>query len=325
MTVLNVKDLRVSFTTHQGRLYAVDGIDIQLDAGATLAIVGESGSGKSVASLSIMGLVDSPGEVRAEHIQFKGRNLLSCSARQRRAILGNELAMIFQDPGSSLNPCFTIGAQIDEVLKKHTNAGRTARRQRAIELLMAVGMPDPESRMAAWPHQLSGGMNQRVMIAIAIACNPALLIADEPTTALDVTIQAQIMTLLKKLGDSRDMAMILISHDLGVVAETVDRIMVMYAGQIVESASKDELLNRPQHPYTHALMESIPSGRLHGDQRLPVIPGRVPVLDDLPQGCRFHPRCSHADAQCRQISPSLTINGDHSVRCFHPLGAKRNG
>jgi len=320
MALLEVKDLKVSFTTNHGRLYAVDGIDVTLEAGESLAIVGESGSGKSVTSLSIMGLIENPGEVQAEHILFKGQDLASVSARKHRAILGNELSMIFQDPSSSLNPCFTIGAQIDEALKKHTDTSRKARRQRAIDLLKAVGIPDPESRLAAWPHQLSGGMNQRVMIAIAISCNPALLIADEPTTALDVTIQAQIMSLLKELGESRDMAMILITHDLGVVAETVDRVMVMYAGQVVESACKNDLLDHPQHPYTRALMESIPSGRLQGDQRLPVIPGRVPVLDMLPGGCRFHPRCKYADDKCRQQRPELVIDDNRSVRCFHPLG-----
>jgi dipeptide transport system ATP-binding protein len=319
MKLLEVEDLKVSFVSRQGRAQVVDGLDIRLETGETLAIVGESGSGKSVASLAIMGLIESPGEVQARQILFQGRDLQAMPARQRRTVLGKQLSMIFQDPGSSLNPCYTIGVQIDEVLKVHTGINGKARRQRAIELLEAVGIPDPASRLKAWPHQLSGGMNQRVMIAIAIACHPALLIADEPTTALDVTIQAQIMRLLKSLGRNRDMAMILISHDLGVVAEAVDRVLVLYAGQLVESATKDKLFAQPRHPYTQALMKSIPSGRRQDHQRLPVIPGQVPLPGAYPQGCRFHPRCRYADDKCRLQAPPLVTDGCRSVRCFYPL------
>ena len=319
MKLLEVDNLHVSFGVHHGRVDAVSDVGFSIDAGESLGIVGESGSGKSVTSLGIMGLIDSPGRVDGGSARFNGEDLFSMSRRRQRRLLGRDMAMIFQEPSSSLNPCFSIGKQIDEVLRLHVGGSGRERRQRAIELLEAVGIADAEQRLSVYPHQLSGGMNQRVMIAIAIACNPALLIADEPTTALDVTIQAQILELLRSLRNAHNMALILITHDLAVIAETVERVIVMYAGEIVETCRVEDLFNRPAHPYTEALLESVPvRGRLHGE-RLRAIPGMVPAADDMPQGCRFHPRCRHAREQCRLRPPALVENGDHSVRCFYPL------
>jgi dipeptide transport system ATP-binding protein len=270
--------------------------------------------------LALMGLIAYPGEVRAERLAFAGQDLLGLSASQRRRLVGKDLAMIFQEPATSLNPCFTIGFQLQETLRIHMGLDRAARKRRAIELLEQVGIPSPESRLRAFPHQLSGGMNQRVMIAMAIACNPRLLIADEPTTALDVTIQAQILDLLLTLQRDRGMALVLITHNMGVVAETAQRVSVMYAGQVVEERSAETLFQAPQHPYTAALLAALPE-RSTGEHRLATIPGMVPGLHDRPQGCLFNPRCAYANAHCRADQPALRPWQDGRVRCHYPLGA----
>ncbi|MFL5142410.1 MAG: ABC transporter ATP-binding protein, partial [Microvirga sp.] len=287
MPLLEIQNLSVEFPTSSGVLRAVDGVSLTLDEGEILGVVGESGSGKSVTMLALMGLVAYPGRVRADRLAFAGRDLLDISDGERRQLTGKDVAMIFQEPTTSLNPCFTIEFQLTETLRLHE--GTTARR-RAIELLDQVGIPAPEGRLKAYPHQLSGGMNQRVMIAMAIACNPKLLIADEPTTALDVTIQAQILDLLLSLQRERGMALVLITHNMGVVAETAQRVMVMYAGQIMEERDAASLFEAPQHPYTAALLAALPE-RSVGDHRLATIPGVVPGLFDRPQGCLFSPRC----------------------------------
>jgi dipeptide transport system ATP-binding protein len=318
MALLEIENLSVEFPAVAGRLKAVDRVSLSVDEGEVLGIVGESGSGKSVTMLAMMGLVPFPGEVRADRLRFAGRDLLGLSTRQRRGITGKDVAMVFQEPTSSLNPCFTIGFQLGETLRLHEGLDRAARRRRSIELLEQVGIPAPETRLRAFPHQLSGGMNQRVMIAMAIACNPRLLIADEPTTALDVTIQAQILDLLVRLQRERQMALILITHNMGVVAETAQRVMVMYAGQVVEEQPAERLFAAPRHPYTAALLSALPE-RSHGHNRLPTIPGMVPGLHDRPTGCLFNPRCRYADARCRTQEPALTRATAASVRCHYPL------
>ncbi|HEV2512244.1 ABC transporter ATP-binding protein [Bosea sp. (in: a-proteobacteria)] len=319
MPLLEIENLSVEFPTSQGTLRAVDRIDLTLDEGEVLGVVGESGSGKSVTMLALMGLVGYPGRVRADKLRFDGRDLLTMSARERRQLTGKDVAMIFQEPTTSLNPCFTIGFQLAETLKKHERMDSKAARRRAIELLEQVGIPAPESRLKAFPHQLSGGMNQRVMIAMAIACNPRLLIADEPTTALDVTIQAQILDLLMSLQKERDMALVLITHNMGVVAETAQRIMVMYAGQIMEERKVDALFSAPQHPYSAALLAALPE-RSEGANRLATIPGMVPGLNDRPKGCLFSPRCAYATQHSRTVQPQLRPWADGHVRCHYPLG-----
>src|SRR5215831_1221093 len=278
MPLLEIDNLSVDFPTTGGRLKAVDRVSLSVDEGEVLGIVGESGSGKSVTMLAMMGLVAYPGEVRADRLSFAGQSLLNLSDRARRRIAGKDVAMVFQEPTSSLNPCFTVGFQLGETLSVHEGLNRAARRKRTIELLEQVGIPAPESRLGAFPHQLSGGMNQRVMIAMAIACNPRLLIADEPTTALDVTIQAQILDLLLSLQRERNMTLVLITHDMGVVAETVQRVVVMYAGQMVEEAQTARLFAAPRHPYTAALLAALPE-RAVDRERLPTIPGVVPGID----------------------------------------------
>jgi dipeptide transport system ATP-binding protein len=318
MALLEIENLSVEFPAVAGRLKAVDRVSLSVDEGEVLGIVGESGSGKSVTMLAMMGLVPFPGEVRADRLRFAGRDLLGLSTRQRRGITGKDVAMVFQEPTSSLNPCFTIGFQLGETLRLHEGLDRAARRRRSIELLEQVGIPAPGARLRAFPHQLSGGMNQRVMIAMAIACNPRLLIADEPTTALDVTIQAQILDLLVRLQRERQMALILITHNMGVVAETAQRVMVMYAGQVVEEQPAERLFAAPRHPYTAALLSALPE-RSHGHNRLPTIPGMVPGLHDRPTGCLFNPRCRYADARCRTQEPALTRATAASVRCHYPL------
>jgi dipeptide transport system ATP-binding protein len=319
MSLLEIENLRVSFPSGRGESYAVDGLSLALEEGEILGIVGESGSGKSVAMLALMGLVAYPGKVQADRLVFAGRDLLSLRPRERRRILGKEMAIIFQEPMTSLNPCFTVGFQIIEALRIHEGGGRATLKARAAALLAQVGIPAAESRVAAFPHQLSGGMCQRVMIAMAIACNPRLLIADEPTTALDVTIQAQILELLLALQRERGMALILITHDMGVVAETAERVMVMYAGQAVEEQRAAELFAQPRHPYTAALLEALPE-RSGDGRRLRAIPGLVPSLLDRPAGCRFHPRCSYAEARCRAEPPALRDLLEARVRCHFPLG-----
>jgi dipeptide transport system ATP-binding protein len=319
MPLLDIDDLRVEFPTQGGVMRAVDGVSLAVDEGEVLGIVGESGSGKSVTMLSAMGLVAYPGRVRARRLQFQGRDLLTISDAERRALVGKDIAMIFQEPTTSLNPCFTIGFQLSETLRLHMGLDRRAARRRAIELLEQVGIPAASARLNEFPHQMSGGMNQRVMIAMAIACNPRLLIADEPTTALDVTIQAQILDLLRALQKERAMALVLVTHNMGVVAEMAHRVAVMYAGQIVEERSADALFAAPQHPYTAALLAAMPE-RSTDEARLQTIPGVVPGLYDRPQGCLFSPRCRYAtDDSCRR-QPALREWQDGRVRCHFPLG-----
>jgi dipeptide transport system ATP-binding protein len=320
MPLLEIDNLSVEFPTTAGRLKAVDRVSLTVEQGEVLGIVGESGSGKSVTMLAMMGLVAYPGEVRADRLSFAGESLLRLSDRERRRIAGKDVAMVFQEPTSSLNPCFTIGFQLGEALRVHEGLDRKARRRRSIELLEQVGIPAPEGRLNAFPHQLSGGMNQRVMIAMAISCNPRLLIADEPTTALDVTIQAQILDLLVSLQRERGMALILITHNMGVVAETAQRVMVMYAGQVVEEQPAAKLFSAPRHPYTAALLSALPE-RAIGHNRLPTIPGVVPGLHDRPTGCLFNPRCRYADARCRAEEPRLDRAEGAHVRCHYPLDA----
>ena len=318
MPLLDIKNLSVEFTTRAGTFRAVDGIDLTVDEGEVVGIVGESGTGKSVTSLAVMGLLGSNGRVVADRMMFAGKDLLTMPAAQRRKMTGKDVAMVFQEPMSSLNPCFTVGFQIMETLRVHEGLSGKALRNRAIALLEQVGIPAPESRLSAFPHQLSGGMSQRVMIAIAIACNPRLLVADEPTTALDVTIQKQILDLLVELQRERGMALILITHDMGVVAETAQRVVVMYAGQVAETRPVHSLFERPRHPYTGALLDALPERAL-GKRRLPTIPGMVPGIADRPAGCLFSPRCRFADARCRAERPALFDVDDGRARCFYPL------
>jgi len=318
MALLDIRNLTVEFATRRGLFRAVDGLDLTLEEGEVLGVVGESGSGKSVSMLAIMGLIAFSGRVTADRLAFDGRDLLALAPRERRRIVGKDMAMIFQEPMTSLNPCFTVGFQIMETLKAHERGDRAGRRARAIELLDQVGIPAPASRLDAFPHQLSGGMSQRVMIAMAIACNPRLLIADEPTTALDVTIQAQILELLAGLQRQRGMGLLLITHDMGVVAETAQRIQVMYAGQLVEQRPVEALFRAPRHPYTAALLDALPE-RAAGRRRLPTIPGVVPGIDDRPQGCLFNPRCRFTLARCRDHAPPLADDAIGRVRCHAPL------
>ena len=315
-TLLDIRGLTVRFATRSGAFTAVDGIDLQVDTDEVLAIVGESGSGKSVAMLAIMGLLPWTATVSAERLVFAGQDLRALSARQRRGLIGRDIAMVFQEPMSSLNPCFTVGWQIAESLATHLGLSRAARKRRVIELLEQVGIPDPARRAGAFPHQLSGGMSQRVMIAMALACQPRLLIADEPTTALDVTIQAQILDLLLSLRRDGGMALVLITHDLGVVAETADRVLVQYAGRQVESAHTSVLFGDPHHPYTAALLAALPE-QAQG-KRLAAIPGLVPGQFNPPPGCLFAPRCSFATAQC-QTAPVPASDALGRALCHTPL------
>ncbi|MCP4329078.1 MAG: ABC transporter ATP-binding protein [Alphaproteobacteria bacterium] len=320
MALLEIRNLSVEFPTLAGSFRAVDGVDMSVDPGDVLGVVGESGSGKSVTMLAAMGLLQSTARIRADRMVFDGQDLLGLPAAARRRIIGKDMAMIFQEPMSSLNPCFTVGFQIVEALRAHLGGTRAACRARTIDLLAQVGIPSPEQRLRAFPHQLSGGMSQRVMIAMAIACNPRLLIADEPTTALDVTIQAQILDLLTDLQRDTGMALVLITHDMGVIAETAQRVTVMYAGQPVEARSVGDLFDRPRHPYTRALLDALPE-QSAGAERLPTIPGVVPGAGDRPEGCLFNPRCKLAEERCRTVQPGLEYNADDAVRCFFPLAA----
>ncbi|MCC6870422.1 MAG: ABC transporter ATP-binding protein [Burkholderiales bacterium] len=317
MPLLEIEDLHVDFPTQAGTLHAVEGASFTLDEGEVLGIVGESGSGKSVTMLALMGLVAYPGRVRATRLRFASHDLLHASARARRTVIGREVAMIFQEPTTSLNPCFTIGFQLVETLRLHLHLDRRGARRRAIELLEQVGIPAAEARLRDFPHQLSGGMNQRVMIAMAIAGNPRLLIADEPTTALDVTIQAQILDLLHQLQRERGMALVLVTHNMGVVAQIAHRVAVMYAGQVMEERSASTLFAKPQHPYTAALLAAMPERHVTGG-RLATIPGLVPGPHDRPQGCLFAPRCRDATAHCT-VRPPLDAWEDGAVRCHYPL------
>jgi len=320
--LLEIRDLRTSFAVEGRELVAVDGVSFELQPGRTLAIVGESGCGKSVTALSIMGLVAPPGRVEGE-IRFEGTDLRTLSGSALRELRGNRLSMIFQEPMTSLNPSFTVGDQIAEVLLRHRAVSREEARSRAIELLRQVHVPSPETRFNDYPHRLSGGMRQRVMIAMALACEPRLLIADEPTTALDVTIQAQILDLMRALREETGAAIILITHDLGVVAELADEVAVMYAGRIVERASVTRLFAEPQHPYTVGLLGSIPRLDL-AQSRLPAIEGLVPNPLERIAGCRFHPRCPFAIARCREDSPPLErVTSGHASACWRaPLDAE---
>ncbi|MDO9291444.1 MAG: ABC transporter ATP-binding protein [Hydrogenophaga sp.] len=321
MSLLEIKNLRVEFGAKGRAFRAVDGLDLQLDQGQVLGIVGESGSGKSVAMMAVMGLLAGQGQVSADRLRFDGKDLQTISDRQRRKLLGKDMAMIFQDPMTSLNPSFTVGFQIEEVLGEHMGLRGAAARARAIELLEMVEIPGAAHRLESYPHQFSGGMAQRVMIAMAIACHPKLLIADEPTTALDVTIQAQIMELLVQLQRAHNMALILITHDLAVVAEVAQRVAVMYAGQEVEQSAVESLFTAPAHPYTHALLSSVPE-HSRGARRLHTLPGIVPGQFDRPTGCLLSPRCPKAQDRCHIERPELLEQGDGLVRCFFPMTAQ---
>ena len=308
--MLEIRDLRVRF----GAFPAVDGVDLDVAPGEVLGIVGESGSGKSVSMMALMGLIDAPGVTSAASLRFEEQDLLAMPAAARRRLVGKDIAMVFQDALASLNPSYTVGHQIEEVLRAHLGLRGAAARQRALELLQQVEIPDAASRLGAYPHELSGGMNQRVMIALAIACSPKLLIADEPTTALDVTIQAQIMDLLLRLQRERGMALVMITHDLAVVAEMAQRVAVMYAGQVVETGRLPDVFESPRHPYTAALLAAIPEHN-RGGRRLQALPGIVPGALDRPSGCLFSPRCPRAQDRCRAQRRAL----DAGVRCFYPL------
>ncbi|GAB6933418.1 ABC transporter ATP-binding protein [Calditerricola satsumensis] len=314
--LLEVRDLRTYFFTKTGVVKAVDGVSFTVAPGETLGIVGESGSGKSVTVLSILRLVAEPGRIVGGDIRLEGESLLAKTEREMASIRGNRIAMVFQDPMTSLNPVLTVGDQIAEVLTTHRKLSKRAARARAAELLAMVGIPDPHKRLDAYPHEFSGGMRQRVMIAMALACQPKLLIADEPTTALDVTIQVQILELIRRLQEELGMAVILITHDLGVVAEVCDRVLVMYAGRPVEEADVRTLFASPRHPYTVGLLGSLP--RLDGNRnaRLTPIPGGPPDMRFLPPGCSFHPRCPLAEPRCREQRPELRdLGGGHWVAC----------
>ncbi len=313
--LLTVRGLKTYFFTEYGAVQAVDGVDLQLRRGETLGIVGESGSGKSVTSLSIMRLISYPGEIVEGSVTFDGIDLLHMPEEEMRSIRGNRISMIFQQPTTSLNPVFRVGDQIVEALQLHQGMTGKESHRRTIELFTLVGLPDPERRYNQYPHELSGGQCQRVMIAMALACNPELLIADEPTTALDVTIQAQILDLMRDLRGKVNTAIILITHDMGVVAEMADVVAVMYAGQIVEYASVDETFAEPKHPYTQGLLASIPVlGQI--EEELATIPGTVPSLINPPQGCRFADRCPHRFDKCEMEPPLLTLAGGRQVRCW---------
>ncbi|MET3576522.1 ABC transporter ATP-binding protein [Bhargavaea ullalensis] len=315
-TILDVRDLRTSFYTDEGEVKAVDGVSFSVPKGKTIGIVGESGSGKSITSLSILRLLASNGKVVGGEVRFKGDNLLAYSEKKMRGLRGNKISMIFQEPMTSLNPVFTVGQQISETLIEHQGMSKKAAMAKSVDLLKLVGIPSPEKRVKQYPYELSGGMRQRVMIAIALACNPEILIADEPTTALDVTIQAQILGLIRDLQQRMGMSVVLITHDLGVVAETCDYVAVMYAGQVVEYSDVRTLFRKPRHPYTIGLLKSLP--RPDADQeKLVPIHGTVPSPLHMPVGCRFNPRCPAATDLCREQLPDLFDDGEgNQVRCW---------
>ncbi|HEY6245204.1 MAG TPA: ABC transporter ATP-binding protein [Pyrinomonadaceae bacterium] len=317
--LLEVNNLRTHFPTRRGLVRAVDGVSFYLDRGELLGLVGESGCGKSMTALSVMRLIAPPGKIVEGEILFDGQDLLKLSDAEMRQMRGDDIAMIFQDPMTSLNPVFTVGEQIAEALRLHRNLSKKEAKRAAIEAMREVAIPDPARRIDDYPHQLSGGMRQRVMIAMALACNPKLLIADEPTTALDVTIQAQILELLDELRKQRELAVLLITHDLGVVAEVADRVAVMYTGRIVEESPVDELFARPKHPYTEGLLRSVPkltSEHVARKERLETIDGTVPRPTDLPPGCHFAPRCSHRMPRCIEGDiPFYQLENGVQVRC----------
>ncbi len=317
--LLEIQGLRVEFETAQGLLRAVDGVDLEIGEGETLGLVGESGCGKTVTALSVLRLITPPGRIAAGRILFEGRDLLDLPERDIRKVRGDRIGLVFQEPSSALNPVLTVGYQVAESLIIHRSMGRRAALREAVELLRVVSVPEPERRVREYPHQLSGGLRQRVLIAAALACRPALLIADEPTTALDVTIQAQILDLLRRLRQEYRLSLLLISHDLGVIAEMADRVAVMYAGRIVETALVRDLFRSPRHPYTVGLLRSIPrpqAGRPRA-RRLPAIQGSVPDMARLPSGCAFHPRCPDVMEHCRVTPPPATTDAAGSrVACF---------
>ena len=314
--LLSVKNLSTEFPVKKGIVRAVEDVSFDVDQGEILAIVGESGSGKSVTSLSIMGLLAEPGHVAGGSLEFEGKDLATLSENQYRELRGNDMAMIFQEPMTSLNPVYRVGNQIVEAIRTHEKVSKAEAKDRAVDLLRKVGIPSPEARINDYPHQMSGGMRQRVMIAMALACNPKLLIADEPTTALDVTIQAQILDLLRRLRDDTGMAVLLITHDLGVVSETADRVVVMYCGQVVEEAEVRTLFDHPMHPYTLGLLKSIPRLEDDDSKRLYMIKGMVPNPLEMPPGCHFSDRCDSCMDICRTKVPELVDVDGHKVRCF---------
>ncbi|KRR27807.1 hypothetical protein CQ14_08120 [Bradyrhizobium lablabi] len=317
MSLLRVENLRTYFDTRAGVMKAVDGVDLEVREGRTLGIVGESGSGKSVTALSIMRLIEKPGRILPDsHIFFEGNDLAAIPERELESLRGNRISMVFQEPMTSLNPVYTVGDQIIEAIRLHRRVSVQQARDRAVELLRLVGIPSPERRVDAFPHQMSGGMRQRVMIAMALACEPKLLIADEPTTALDVTIQAQILELLRQLRDELSMAVVLITHDLGVVAEMCDDVAVMYAGQVVERGPVESIFSDPQHPYTEALLRSIPLLGMTKAEPLTVIPGMVPSALHWPTGCRFVARCKNALDRCHREPPPLARSGSGYAACW---------
>jgi oligopeptide transport system ATP-binding protein len=315
--LLSVNDLKVSFYTHAGEVKAVNGVSFNLDQGEVIGIVGESGSGKSVTSYSIIRLIDSPGKIIGGSISFNDQNLLELNEKEMQNIRGNEISMIFQDPMTSLNPVFKIGYQLMESIIKHQSFSRSDAKKRAIEMLRLVGIPSPEKRMDQYPHEFSGGMRQRAMIAMALSCNPKLLIADEPTTALDVTIQAQILELMKELKEKINMSIILITHDLGIISDICDRVIIMYAGKVVEEAPIDDIFYRSKHPYTWGLLRSIPKINADDKERLVPIEGHPVDLLNLPKGCPFAPRCEHCMKICLSENPPFAkISDNHKSACW---------
>ena len=322
MALLEIKGLKTHFFTDAGVLPSVDGISFSVDKGETLGIVGESGCGKSVTAMSILRLIPQPpGKIVSGEIRFNDIDLVDISDSRLRQIRGNEIAMIFQEPMTSLNPVYTVGNQIIEAIMLHQAKEPEEARELAIQMLKEVGIPDPHTRIDEYPHQMSGGMKQRVMIAMALSCNPALLIADEPTTALDVTIQAQILELLNRMQSEREMAIMMITHDLGVVAETCQRVVVMYAGRVAETGTIEDIFERPHHPYTYGLLQSLPDRAAPG-ARLPTIEGTVPSPLNFPSGCRFRNRCESATQICETEPPLINIGEKHQAWCHHPISTE---
>lgn len=321
--ILEIKNLRTSFDTKDGKIYPADRINLSLPRGKITALVGESGSGKSVTAMSILRLIQEPGQIESGEILLhedanQTMDILKLNQKELRGVRGNKIAMIFQEPMTSLNPVYTVGDQIMEAIQLHQNLGKKAAHEKAIEMLKRVGIPNPARRVNNYPHEMSGGMRQRVMIAMGLSCHPSLLIADEPTTALDVTIQAQILELIDGLVQETGMSVLLITHDLGVVASHAHKVAVMYAAQIVEEASTLELFKNPKHPYTKGLLDSIPSLKPKGEEKLRAIPGVVPQLSQLPVGCRFQDRCPRVTPDCRQNEIELYQESGRKFRCVHP-------
>lgn len=321
--ILQIKNLKTSFPTREGKIYAADGVSLNVRQGEMMALVGESGSGKSVTAMSVLRLIQSPGQIESGEILLREHDgsvtdILKIKEADVRGIRGNKIAMIFQEPMTSLNPVFTVGDQIIEVIVLHQKLSASAARDKAIEMLKRVGISNPEHRIDCYPHELSGGMRQRIMIAMGLSCHPDLLIADEPTTALDVTIQAQILELINDLMKETGMSVLLITHDLGIVASYAKRVAVMYAGQVIEEASTLDMFQSPRHPYTKGLLSSIPSLKMKHEKYLHAIPGSVPNLAKLPQGCRFGDRCEKVTDSCRQGAVPFETESEHSFRCVHP-------